>query len=311
MSEQDFFSKQVFRTRIFRRNSSGTTTRGKEVTVVCGGCEHCSADYRIDRLGFPFVCLEFVVAGRGKVSVAGGEWQALEPGSVFTYAPSTRYRMESDTARPFVKYFVDFTGRRAPALLREAGLIPGTVAQVFPPESIADAFDRLIDVGQEETAQASRRTALLLEALLLQCSDQRVPDGASESRAFATYRHCRDVIDALDPSGPVICSVAATARVCHVDSAYLCRLFRRFAQVAPYRYLTKRRMDAATARLSQPGCLVKVAAMEFGFADAYHFSRAFKNIHGISPMKFLKGRKGLDHELEPDKASGLSRKGKL
>ncbi len=291
MKTQNFFSKQVFRARVFRR---AMETDDGGLSVVCGGCEHCAPDYRIDRRGFPYGCLEFVVAGRGRVSVADGPSIPLEPGSVFTYGPRTTYRMESDAARPFVKYFADFTGRRVPALLREVKLSPGTVAQIFPPGAVAEAFDRLIDVGQEETSLASRRTALLLEALLLACADQRVPDGAAESRAFATYRRCRDVIDGLDPAGSVIRSLAATARACHVDSAYLCRLFRRFARTAPYHHLMRRRMEAATARLSRPGCLVKEVGEEFGFADPYHFSRAFKQFHGISPLGFLRARKGME-----------------
>jgi AraC-like DNA-binding protein len=198
--------------------------------------------------------------------------------------------MVSDSHRPLVKYFVDFKGTRAARVLREAGLPPGTDAHVFPPGPVADAFDRLIDAGLDTAPRAARRTALLLEGLLLGCADWRVPDGATESGAFATYRRCRDVIDGLDPKSPVLRSISATAHACHIDSAYLCRLFRRFARIAPYQYLMRRRMEAATAWLSRPGCLVKEAAEEFGFADPYHFSRAFKRFHGIAPASFIRNR---------------------
>ena len=290
MRKADFFSRQVFRSRIFHRTP--LESGGLGVAVACGGCEHCDPAYRIDREGFPYWCLEFVVSGRGTVSVGGGPEAVLEPGAIFVYGPRTAYRMESDRARPFVKYFVDFSGKRARALLQKAGLEAGTIAQVFPPGTIAETFDRLIDAGLEETPQASRRASLLLELLLLECADRRTPDDAAESRAFATYRRCRDVIDALDPSGPAIRSIAETARACHLDSAYLSRLFRRFSGTAPYRYMMRRRMAAATARLSLPGSLVKEAAEEFGFSDPYHFSRAFKHVHGVSPTVFLRARLG-------------------
>ncbi len=289
MKEQAFFSKQVFRSRIFRRNPEETSPDG--LMVACGGCEHCAADYRIERHGFPYWCLEFVVSGRGSVTVEGGTPQFLEPGSIFVYGPRTGYRMESDAFKPFVKYFVDFTGRRTVPLLKKLGLAAGTVAQVFPSGVVAEEFDQLIDVGLEDSPRAERRVALLLEALLLGCIDRRMPDGAAESRAFATYRRCRDLIDSLDPNGPVIRSIAATARACHIDSAYLCRLFRRFARMAPYHYLMRRRMEAATIRLSRPGGLIKEVAEEFGFADAYHFSRAFKRFHGMAPARFLQSRR--------------------
>jgi AraC-like DNA-binding protein len=290
MKEEAFFSPQVFRARIFQRVPKARTPGN--LTVFYGGCEHCAGDYRISRDSFPYWCLEFVVAGRGKVTVGKGKGSSstLEPGAIFVYGPKTAYRMESDATRPLVKYFVDFTGRRAATLLGHLKLPPGTKTQVFPLGRVAEAFDRLIDAGLDTAPRASRRAALLLESLLLGCADWRVPDGAAESQAFTTYRRCRDLIDGFDPSGQTIRTIAATACACRVDSAYLCRLFRRFAGFAPYHYLTRRRIEAATARLSQSGCLVKEVAEEFGFADPYHFSRAFKRVHGIAPSSFMRRR---------------------
>jgi len=41
-------------------------------------------------------------------------------------------------------------------------------------------------------------------------------------------------------------SVAQAVRECHVDAAYLCRLFRRFDQQTPYQHLMRVKMNAAT-----------------------------------------------------------------
>ena len=277
----DFFSTQVFRARIFQRE------RGPEtISVICGGCEHCASDYRIDRTSFPYRCLEFIAAGHGTVCMAG-RTVPLGPGSIFVYGPHVAYRMESDTRKPLVKYFVDFTGRRALSLLRELGFITGVVAQVFPPGKFVVAFDRLIDAGFSTSQLAGRQASLLLESLLVLCAESRLPGGptAGNTRAFATYRRCRDVIDGTNPA-----NVAEAATACHVDPAYLSRLFRRFLSCGPHDYLARRRMEAATRWLAQPGRLVKEVADEFGFADAYHFSRAFKRFHGIPPGEFQRRR---------------------
>jgi AraC-like DNA-binding protein len=37
--------------------------------------------------------------------------------------------------------------------------------------------------------------------------------------------------------------------------------------------------------------LVKEAAAELDFADAFHFSRAFKRVYGLSPERFLQQRR--------------------
>jgi AraC-like DNA-binding protein len=279
-----FFSSQVFRARLFQREAGKGT-----LSVVCGGCEHCAADYRIDRTTFPYWCLEFVAAGRGTVRI-GRRSETLGPGSFFIYGPRIAYRMESDARHPLVKYFVDLAGRRARPLLRELGFSLGATGQVFPPGEIAEAFDRLIDAGLSASALAGRQTALLLESLLVRCAERRLPGGGAHAatRAFATYRRCRDVIDAR---GLVLRGVAQAAEACHVDPAYLSRLFRRFAGCGPHDYLARRRMEAATQRLAEPGRLVKEVADEFAFADAYHFSRAFKRFHGVPPGEFQRRRR--------------------
>jgi len=280
----NIFSSQVFRARVFQRG-----IQSAQVSVVCGGCEHCAADYRIDRTTFPYWCLEFVVAGHGSVQVAK-RTLPLGPGSIFVYGPRIAYRMESTAEKPLVKYFVDFAGRRALSLLRELNLAPGAAEQVFPPGEVAEAFDRLIDAGLSTSPLAGRLTALLLESLLIRCAEGRLPGGATDgtTRAFATYRRCRDVIDGR---GSTLRRVAQAAAACNIDPAYLSRLFQRFAKCTPHEYLMHRRMAATAQRLVEPGRLVKEVADEFDFADPYHFSRAFKRFHGVSPKEFQRRRK--------------------
>ena len=49
-------------------------------------------------------------------------------------------------------------------------------------------------------------------------------------------------------------------------------------------------MNLAAERLQNPSILVKQVAAEFGFDDPFHFSRAFKNVLGLSPEKFRRLR---------------------
>ena len=44
--------------------------------------------------------------------------------------------------------------------------------------------------------------------------------------------------------------------------------------------------------LVENGGLVKEAAQRVGFADPYHFSRAFKAVHGVAPRALLRYRHG-------------------
>jgi hypothetical protein len=44
---------------------------------------------------------------------------------------------------------------------------------------------------------------------------------------------------------------------CHLNNAYLCRLFRRYDNPSPYQYLLRLQVNFAAERLQQPGAMVK------------------------------------------------------
>ncbi len=114
----DFFSKQVLEANRFYLDAHGPAAR--PFAVVSGGCERCEPDYRIDRRGFPFYCIEFVARGRGSLTI-NGQTRLLLPGMVFTYGPGIAYVMTTEADDPFIKYFVDLAGRKARRLLADHG----------------------------------------------------------------------------------------------------------------------------------------------------------------------------------------------
>lgn len=255
---------------------------GTELTVACGGCEHCTADYGISRPGFRFHCVEYVARGRGTLVLAGRRHD-LQPGVAFAYGPGIAHTIASDATDPLVKYFVDFTGRRAAKLLAAGALKAGGVVRVARPDEALGLFDALVEDGLRETTQARQLCAVWLELLLLKLSAAALPHGAAETPAFETYRRCRAL---MEEHAIALQSTRELARRCHVDPAYLCRLFSRFGEAPPYQVLQRLKMRRAAALLQEPGAMVKKVSAELHFPDPYHFSRAFKRIYGMSPLNF-------------------------
>jgi AraC-like DNA-binding protein len=279
-----FFSPQVASARRFYLDLR--PPRGAALAVVCGGVETTTPDYAIHRRTFPYHSIEYVVRGRGRVRLQGRA-DVLQPGRVFAYGPGVAQDIEPDPREPLVKYFVDFAGAGAVPLLESCGLAPGTIAQVFPPTELQTVFDELIHCGERGTRFSGELCVRLLQCLALKVAEARAPLAGAETLAFATYQEAREYLQRHFLRLRTLEQVSAE---CHVNGAYLCRLFRRYDHPSPYQYLLRLKMQHAAALLRQPGALVKQVAEAVGFADPFHFSRAFKAVLGLSPDRFRRLR---------------------
>jgi AraC-like DNA-binding protein/quercetin dioxygenase-like cupin family protein len=276
----EFFSADVATARRFYLNLN--PPKNRSLVVVCGGLEHCTPDYAIHRDNFPFYSIEYVAHGHGEVTLKGRSFP-LQPGRLFAYGPGISHHISGDAADPLVKYFVDFAGTNATTLLRSCGLSPGRVSEVFPANVLSPLFDELVQVGLQVRHESAGLCVKLLECLALRIVGARTPLAGGETLAFATYQQCRRHIEQHSRR---LRTLAQITGECHINNAYLCRLFRRYDNQSPYQYLLRLKMNYAAERLQQPGALVKQVAAETGFPDPFHFSRVFTSIFGLSPANF-------------------------
>ncbi len=278
-----YFSAQITGARRFHLRTARPA--GKAMRVLSGGLERCRADYEIKRPGFPYPILEFVAAGAGRLVMNGVSYE-LGPGTVFTYGRGIQHRMTSDQQHPLVKYFIVLTGAKARDQLSEHGLAPGRVVRVAEPDRVRMILDDLIDFALGDGKAREVACTQTFYYLLLKISDLVVPVGRRAALAYATYERCRAYIEARSPE---VIEIREVARACHIDSAYVCRLFQRFGRERPFHYVQHLRMNRAAALLQTGDRLIKDIAVDLGFSDAANFTRAFRRWYGVPPQSMRSG----------------------
>jgi AraC-like DNA-binding protein len=281
-TEPRYFSAQVSAAQRFFLDLN--PTRSREMVVVSGGCEHCRPDYEICRTGFPFVTVEFVARGAGRLSLAGKEYELI-PGAIFVYGRNTPHSIHSDPDKPLVKYFCAFAGDAGRELMKECHLVTGGVVLVTHPEQIQQVFEDLIRHGRGDHPNRARMCIVVLQYLIMKIGDAALPYGETAGPAFATYQQCRRFIEEHYES---VRSLNEVAEACHVNISYLCRLFQRFGRERPNRYLQHLRLSRAADLLQNSSRPVKDVAEALGFSDPFNFSRAFQRAFGLPPGRVRK-----------------------
>ncbi|WP_233256594.1 AraC family transcriptional regulator [Opitutus sp. ER46] len=256
------------------------------LTLVLGGRERCNPDYQMRRTTFPFHVLEYVESGRGSVQL-GDRTFPLGPGTVFAYAPTTACEIRTEPNDPMVKYFLALAGRDVRARLRQCGLALDEARPLPAHAEVTSVFEDMVREGNRSGALAQRICGTLLELLLLKIEDTTRLAPQVQEPAREAFLRCKALIDAEAERLGTLNEIAAAAGV---EASSVCRWFRRYQGTSPYQYLMRRKMNLAAEHLIENGGLVKEAAQRVGFDDPYHFSRAFKAVHGIAPRNLLRYR---------------------
>lgn len=133
----------------------------------------------------------------------------------------------------------------------------------------------------DEDAEAS--VLIAVRRLIVEHADRRqqsqVYEDTGASRRLILYR---DVIEA-DITGSL--DLQHLANPACVSRFQVIRDFKRMTGLTPGAYIRNQRLRLA-GRLIEQGLSLAEAAVESGFSDQSHLSRAFKNTHGITPRVY-------------------------
>ena len=136
-----------------------------------------------------------ICPGRQGTCEAGAARAPLAAGMFYTYGPGTPHEILADSRDPPRKYFVNFAGRSALALLRDCGLPPGSIVAVAGSSMMQHLFDSLIEHGARGGRMAGDLCDGLFKYLLLRISSSATLGDEHLSPAYYTYVNCRDYIE--------------------------------------------------------------------------------------------------------------------
>lgn len=258
-----------------------TNTQGD--SILAGGYEHCGPEFYVERSGFPYHVMEYIEEGEGHLTLRGKSYP-LYAGILFSFGPHIPHVIQVTPRMPLIKHYVVFSGKTLIRQVRQLG-ISSTPLHTSHPVRLCDMFSSLLQTGVHESKHRREICLLQLKQIVLSIDERGVSQREFHSRAWQTYMRARYY---AEKSFLNIKNLEQLAHDCHIEKAYLCRLFRRYSDETPMQLLVRLKMRrAADLMLTDPTCLIKQIADSIGYPDPYHFSRVFKSFFKICPENYI------------------------
>ena len=144
------------------------------------------------------------------------------------------------------------------------------------------AFDYLLKPVETEALEATLSRALLKlqEHYELPAEASESAMGVEESVNYAMRYMQEHYMEEID--------IGTLAEKLGFHSAYLTRLFNRYAGDSPLRYLTNIRIHEAKRLLRDSSLSISRVGELVGYPDQFHFSKTFRKATGMNPSAFRK-----------------------
>ena len=230
--------------------------------------------------------LVLMVAGRGYYCDARGAKHELEAGDVVLVFPEIPHAYGPAPGEDWTQIYYVFTGsqfdlwRRRKLLRPEHPVLRLGAAEYWQ--------QRLFEVLQNEPRERMRTGAALrsfgrfLEVLAeMIAADEEAanaPQGASWLEQSLRLLGHRNASGWPTPQG--------VAREVGLSYENFRKRFAELSGESPGRYQKRRRLEWACAAIYQGEHTIKEIADELGFCDVFHFSKAFKQVVGITPSEY-------------------------
>ena len=148
-------------------------------------------------------------------------------------------------------------------------------------EKLADEMLYIVNHPHESSFHLIGHLYLFMDYLLQSAKSTKL---VSSGRMSDYY--IKEAINYIEQNFQNNISIENIATVCGINRSYLGKIFRNSIGRSPQEFLMNYRMVKATELLKLTSLSIADISSAVGYENQLHFSRAFKNIYGVSPREW-------------------------
>lgn len=251
------------------------------LTIYYCGKETCEPKHFFGPAIRQHYLLHIVLEGKGQY-LAGDHQFQVKKGEGFLIRPEEVTYYEADETEPWEYAWAAFGGMEGERLLQEYGLTDDHYLCSFGGGSQWAVWILKLVAAFEERGDNQNEMAGYLYLLFSKMS----PYKDTETNYMRGYMIKAEAYIHNNYSYPI--RISDIAGYVGVERTYLYKIFMKYKQTSPKKYLTVYRIMAARGLLEHTNLSVTEIGLSCGFNDSSMFCRKFQELTEISPLQYRK-----------------------
>lgn len=260
-----------------------------DLTLYQFGWEHCDPSHSFGPAARNHYLFHLCLSGTGTLFAENANGESIsyqvKSGQGFMIFPHQICTYIADHEIPWEYTWIEFDGLRAKEIVDSTGLSPNNPIYRAHYKDIAETLksEMLYIVHHKDSAPLHLIGHLYLfaDSLARSCAPIAISKGSS-LRDF----YIQEAFTFIEQNFQNDISVEDIAAFCGLNRSYFGKIFHDIVGKAPQEFLINYRMTKATELLRLTNLSIADIGNAVGYPNQLHFSRAFKNVYGISPRQW-------------------------
>ena len=252
------------------------------------GMEQCPPAYSFGPATRNHYLFHYVLSGTGRLMANDSrgishEYQ-IRSGEGFMIFPRQINTYIADTKLPWEYVWIEFDGMRAREIIETAGLSPDHPVYHAAYKDLRENMkDEMLYIAEHHDAPPFHLMGhlyLFIDYLSRSSSSQMTTSG--RVRDF----YIKEALNYIEQNFQNDISIENIASFCGLNRTYFGRIFKETVGKSPQQFLLSYRMAKAAELLKLTELSISDIGNAVGYPNQLHFSRAFKNVYGVSPREW-------------------------
>ncbi len=247
--------------------------------VELAGITEPAANYQIYRQDSDIYCIEYVISGKGIVSVDNNTCYP-EAGDIYILPLGHKHNYRSDPSDPFKKIWMNVRGELCEMLFRTYDLERILIVHDLKILHLFEKFLSICENHNADTLKTFSECSIVFHEIVLaiylhhKALNEPLPTIATQLKHYIDKNIFKDI------------SVSELANFAHLSVSQVGRVFKQTYKISPYQYILNEKIERAKSLLVNTNLSIKEISQILGYKDEHYFSNAFKSKSGVAPSQW-------------------------